>query len=413
MKNEIVRKLTSLTLMTIMFAGGLSFAIPGVMPEASAAHNANLFVSAENTFSSNTFNGPMVIEVVVTDSDISALDDVLGEPIVSVNGDRLRMLQANDGSWYGYFADRLQAQRADATQPGLNENGVITNQDASTAPGLGLNFGKFCTATSGTAVLGFSMADTEGFAIPANATASGVAGNAGGTNNGTDGTNTIGACDGGFTSAFRYGAAFKQMNVIRENRTLNFGPGDVTVGQLGIRDSNYWPFIHLFDFTPTGSAIIKYQKGGSVQTTTLTFDSQSNSGISLSFDRTSYPAAAQVHATLQDFALNIDPTDEDSWTWGTNVRDTTTNKTVFYQLFNQTGGRDADARSFTFAETNQFPILVLTGGALGAQNLFGNLTNFMFEDNGVLTLNNNTQGTDVDIIELKDNSDSEVFQETG
>src|SRR3990167_915635 len=116
MKNEIVRKLTSLTLMTIMFAGGLTFAFPGVMPSASAAHNANLFVSAENTFSSNTFNGPMVIEVVVTDSDISALDDVLGEPIVTVNGDRLRMLQANDGSWYGYFADRLQAQRADATQ---------------------------------------------------------------------------------------------------------------------------------------------------------------------------------------------------------------------------------------------------------------------------------------------------------
>jgi hypothetical protein len=31
------------TLMTIMVAGGLTFAIPGVMPEAMAA-NANLFV---------------------------------------------------------------------------------------------------------------------------------------------------------------------------------------------------------------------------------------------------------------------------------------------------------------------------------------------------------------------------------
>ena len=31
MKNEIVRKLTSLTLMTFMFAGGLVFAAPGVM----------------------------------------------------------------------------------------------------------------------------------------------------------------------------------------------------------------------------------------------------------------------------------------------------------------------------------------------------------------------------------------------
>jgi hypothetical protein len=32
--------------MTIMVAGGLTFAVPGVMPEAMAA-NANLFVSAK------------------------------------------------------------------------------------------------------------------------------------------------------------------------------------------------------------------------------------------------------------------------------------------------------------------------------------------------------------------------------
>jgi small subunit ribosomal protein S1 len=42
------RKITSLTLMTIMVAGGLTIAFPGVMPEAMAA-NANLFVSAENS----------------------------------------------------------------------------------------------------------------------------------------------------------------------------------------------------------------------------------------------------------------------------------------------------------------------------------------------------------------------------
>jgi hypothetical protein len=34
--------------MTIMVAGGLTFAFPGAMPEAMAA-NANLFVSAENS----------------------------------------------------------------------------------------------------------------------------------------------------------------------------------------------------------------------------------------------------------------------------------------------------------------------------------------------------------------------------
>src|SRR3989344_3187525 len=109
MKNEIVRKLTSLTLMTIMFAGGLTFAFPNTIPEASAAHNANLFVSAENSFSNNIFTGPMVIEVVISDSSIASLDDGHGEPTVTINGKKLRMVQNTDGNWYAYFASRAQA----------------------------------------------------------------------------------------------------------------------------------------------------------------------------------------------------------------------------------------------------------------------------------------------------------------
>ena len=55
--------------MTIMFAGGMTFALPGMMPAAYAA-NANLFVSAENSQFSNYMAGPQVIEVVIIDSDI-------------------------------------------------------------------------------------------------------------------------------------------------------------------------------------------------------------------------------------------------------------------------------------------------------------------------------------------------------
>jgi len=397
MKNEIERKLTSLTLITIMFAGGLTFAIPGVMPEATAAHNANLFVSAESTTSSNIFTGPMVLEVVISDSSIASLDDALGEPSVTVNGKKIRMLQATDGNWYAYVADVDMAKNADATQPGLS-----SGKDDSTLPGKGLNFGKFCANTSPINLLGFSIAETVGVALPGNATD----GPDGGTN-GTDGTASFVACTGGDHSTFK-AAMGKQMNVVRENKTLTHNTSVVAVGQLGIRDSNYWPFIQLYDFTPTGTAVFKYTKGGSTQTSTLTFDSMT--GISLSLDRTSYPADSQVHVTLTDFQLNIDPTDEDSWTWGSNVRDTTTNKTLFYQLFNQTGNQDADALSTFKATYGQS-----TGGstyaenlprAYGAQNLFGNLTTLMFEDNGMLTLNNNTVGSGTDIIRLKDNADS-------
>jgi hypothetical protein len=52
-----------------MIAGGLTFAIPGVMPSASAV-TANLYVSAENSMFDNSFAGPMVIEVVVNDPDL-------------------------------------------------------------------------------------------------------------------------------------------------------------------------------------------------------------------------------------------------------------------------------------------------------------------------------------------------------
>jgi hypothetical protein len=45
MNNEIGRKLTSLTLMTIMLAGGMVIGAPSLVPEAAAA--GSLFVSAE------------------------------------------------------------------------------------------------------------------------------------------------------------------------------------------------------------------------------------------------------------------------------------------------------------------------------------------------------------------------------
>ena len=63
MNNEIGRKITSLTLMTIMLAGGMVIAAPGMVPAAHAA-NANLFVSAENSQFDNYMSGPQVIEVV-------------------------------------------------------------------------------------------------------------------------------------------------------------------------------------------------------------------------------------------------------------------------------------------------------------------------------------------------------------
>ena len=347
MNNEIGRKITSLTLMTIMLAGGLTFAVPGMEPAYAA--NANLFVSAENSQFDNYFAGPMVIEVVVIDSDISDTSEGEGEPDVTVQGKDIRMAQATDGNWYGYFADSDAALAADATQTANS--------------GLGLDFGSGCTATTGEAITGVSLTDTVGVFVRGVANAS-VAG-------------SLEACTAGATSV-----AFS--HVVRENKTLNNNSATSNgLGQLGL-SNNVWPFIQLYDLNPTGSVVVTYNKGGGAQSTTLTFDTV-DQFANLESDRTVFPTGANVHLTLTDVQLNIDPTDEDSWTWGTN----SSNSTVFYQLFTENGAADADGGA----------------GAVDLRTSIGT-ADFMFEDNGVLLIDVDAQNTGNEVLRIIDNGDS-------
>ncbi len=112
MENEIIRKSTSITLMAIMVAGGLTFAIPGVLP-AAYADNA-LYVSAESEMFENYFVGAQVIEVIVND-DQYRTDENRGDsymPIVTVDDNPLPMYQATSGNWYGYFVEKDKAMEA-------------------------------------------------------------------------------------------------------------------------------------------------------------------------------------------------------------------------------------------------------------------------------------------------------------
>ena len=99
-------KLTSITIMGLLIFSAMVASTPNTVPRASGA-NANLFVSAESSQFQNYFTGPQVIEVVVIDSDIKDTNVGKGEPDVTVNGNKLRMIQATDGNWYGYFADQI------------------------------------------------------------------------------------------------------------------------------------------------------------------------------------------------------------------------------------------------------------------------------------------------------------------
>jgi hypothetical protein len=90
--------------MTVMIAGGLTFAIPGMEPAYAAGE---LSVSAEAV---GNFAGIQVIEIVVDDPDRSETDTAQGVPNVEINGLDILMNQGNDGSWYGYIANNLAIQ---------------------------------------------------------------------------------------------------------------------------------------------------------------------------------------------------------------------------------------------------------------------------------------------------------------
>ena len=94
------------------------------MPSAFAA-TENLVVSADNKLFDKSFNGPMVIEVVVNDNDIDESGDL--EPDVTINGADLAMAQAGDGNWYAYFAAKDQASNAVNEGIHFGTNDIATN----------------------------------------------------------------------------------------------------------------------------------------------------------------------------------------------------------------------------------------------------------------------------------------------
>ena len=345
--------------MIIMLAGGMTVASSGMMPAAHAAANANLFVSAENSQFSNYMSGPQVIEVVVINSDINDTDEAEGEPIVTINGNTLRMVQATDGNWYGYFADDTQARIADSTTDFV---------------GSGLDFGTICT--SDTTYLGGRnfVSETVGVAVPAAML--------GGTQ-----SDEVELCDSITPVENISETGTDAMNVLREVKEIN----DFNGGQIGITPDvlgNYdhlWPFIQLYDLSVGGNVNVEYNPGSGLQSTSLTFDS-AEAFASAELDRSKYPNNAQVHATITDLWLNIDPTDEDSWTFGTNA--THANAGPYYQVFDENGTFDSNYHS--------------------DHNISGELDSLLCETNCKLFIDLNAQDADENVLELQDNGDSDL-----
>ncbi|GKS67169.1 hypothetical protein YTPLAS73_07160 [Nitrosarchaeum sp.] len=310
-----------------------------------ATSNPNLFVSSENSQFNNRFSGSMVVEVVIRDPNLHDTDQGKGEPDVTLNGKSLRMVQATDGNWYAYFANVDKAKIADSTQ--------------SATSGKGLDFGVFCSRDTQSTVFGISLSETDGFAVPGNNGISGF----------TNGIASFSQCTGTLTSFTNFN------NVVRNAQSINTNP-NIPPGQIGL-NSNAWPLIQLFSFSDVK---IQYNAGGNPQSISLKYDESAN--ISLKLDRSLYPQNSQVFLTVNDFQLNQDPTDEDSWTFNIASPFAT-----FYQAFDNSGSNSAN-------------------GTPGLVNLNANLSNLGFKDNGKLSIdlgnimqltsNNKQPGTFVD-----------------
>jgi len=321
----------SIVLLTILSS---IFLIPII--QAEAASNPNLFVSAENSLFDNHFSGSMVVEVVIRDSNIQDTDEGKGEPNVTLNGKSLRMVQSTDGNWYAYFANVDKAKIADSTQ--------------SATSGKGLDFGVFCSRDTASSVFGISLSETDGFAVPSS-----------GLTTFTNGNSSFLSCTGTPDST-------NLNNVVRNARSINTNP-NILPGQIGL-NPNAWPLIQLFSF---GDVTIQYNAGGNPQSVVLEYDESAN--ISLNLDRNLYPQNSEVFLTVNDFQLNQDPTDEDSWTFNIDSPIAT-----FYQAYDNSGSDSAN-------------------GNAGLVNLISYLSNLGFQDNGQLSI---TLGN---IMELKSNDD--------
>ena len=193
--------------MTIMFAGGMTIAIPGETPVA-VAQTGMLSVSA-TAAPGNSFGGPQVIQIEVNDPSRSETGTNIGQPHVTVDGDDIDMTQADTGKWYAHFASDAHDR------------------------------------TTGTL-----LADARTLDSPPTAT--------------TTGDNT-------------------QVNLIA---------------------------IQEFDFTDGSDIDIVFGD----ETITLHYEEDLDDLATVSTDRTNgVPIGGQVHVTISDFRLNLDPTAADVW----------------------------------------------------------------------------------------------------
>ena len=296
MNNELGRKITSLTLMTIMFAGGItiagaSFTPMAEMPEAIATHGTS---SGALSVSSTHIMGGAVLAITINDSSIGATDQQISPPTVDLEGQSVDMTQMTDGSWVAYIVDH---------ETSINLNARSTDSVTTTG---GFEYGILCDSGLG-AQAGADMGETTDFDVTTNPSYFE------GWDEHRKGEARNGCADtvegGGSTHVTQQFA----QSVLEDPPTVNTNSGTGT-NNSGNRNivvnstngfTSAWPFIQALNFTSTNA--VSY---GSEEVSVYWGNDRD---YSISVDRTIVPDNAQVQLTVTDPGLNYDPTSADVW----------------------------------------------------------------------------------------------------
>ena len=281
MNNEIGRKLTSLTLMTLMLAGGMVIGVPSMVPEAAAA--GQLYVSAENEQFENSFGGGSIVEIIVKDPNRVKTNERVSEPTVSVDNYRLRMAQGADGYWYAYIGDNTNVVRMDTYHDRSVDGELVFESQTN------LVFGNKSS-------IGISQdqgVNQAGNDLTTQASSIFLAAGVGVVANPPQLSNWNGTTSASVIPGPGYNA-----------------DGTSTYGQIGLNNTE-WPIIQTFDFTQNEFDIVLEQPGAD-EKVSLDYDTSGlDDYASLTLDRNKASQGSDIQLTIVDAALNIDPTNED------------------------------------------------------------------------------------------------------
>lgn len=310
MKNEIGRKLTSLTIMAIMFAGGMTIAAPSFMPEAVADFGAT---DGLLSVSSVYIQGGAVLEVVVNDPSVSSTSTQISNgPSVTIDGTSYITSQASNGKWYVYAVDK-------SVSVDIDDNGDGIEYGVQCTTGLGVNKGHVAepnggptaSADGGTSAIRQQanvIGDTA-YTLWAQALASSSAHSGGCLNI----NNMMASLDdtSGTTSRQTFSvlsdapSLSNHLGAVHNASALDWGQRG-----HGLNESGYgsWPYILSFEFPADtlveyGSDSINVEFGNTDDQTSISLLNQSPA------DET------HLYLTITDPALNIDPTTADVWTF--------------------------------------------------------------------------------------------------